>query len=89
MTSCNDHYMLGAKHGFAQFMDGTAQSADRHFAQQSVDCPRNERIAQTMDRRGQSVDSGNPQSELKDAWIRQYVEHGPTGAKRGFRQSKD
>ena len=26
-------YMFGAKHGFAQSMDRTAQSADTHFAQ--------------------------------------------------------
>ena len=26
-------YMLAAKHGFAQFMDCTAQSMDPHFAQ--------------------------------------------------------
>ena len=40
-------YMLGTKHGFAQSMDGTAQSADPRFAQQSVDCPLIPRIAQT------------------------------------------
>ena len=36
-------YMLGTKHGFAQSMDGTAQSA---APQQSVDCPLIPQIAQ-------------------------------------------
>ena len=44
--------------------------------------------ADRTDRRAQSVDSGNPQIALKEAWICQYVEHRPTGAKRGFRQAK-
>ena len=45
-------YMLCAKHGFAQSRDCPAQTLDTWFVQQTMDGPRNPRIAraQTMDR---------------------------------------
>ena len=44
-------YMLGAKHGFGQFMDVTAQSVDPCFVQQSMDCLLIPWIAQTEERK--------------------------------------
>ena len=44
-------YMLGAKHGFGQSMDGTAQSVDPCFVLQSMDCPLIPWIAQTEGRK--------------------------------------
>ena len=46
-----DVYMLGTKRGFGQSMDGTAQSVDRCFAQQSMDCQLIPWIVQTEGRR--------------------------------------
>ena len=43
--------MLGSKRGFEQSMDGTVQSVDPCFAQQSVDCPLIPWSAQTEGRK--------------------------------------
>ena len=69
--TCTRHsyvYMLGAKRGFGQSMDGTAHKrgpvlcATIHgLSAHSLD---------RADRRAQSVDSGNLWIELKEAWIR-------------------
>ena len=44
-------YMLGAKRGFGQSMDGTAQRVDPRFVQQSMDCQLIPWIAQTEGRK--------------------------------------
>ena len=44
-------YMLGSKRGFGQSMDGTAQSVDSCFAQQTMDCPLIPWSAQTEGRK--------------------------------------
>ena len=57
-------YMLRAKRGFAQTRDCPAQTLDPWFVVQTMDWPRNPRIA-----RAQSVDRDNPGIVLRKPWI--------------------
>ena len=61
--------MLGSKRGFGQSMDGTVQSVDPCFTQQSVDCPLIPWSAQTEGRKAW-IQAIRGLIELNEAWIR-------------------
>ena len=59
--------MLGAKYGFAQSVDCTAQTMDPYFARQSMDFVRNPWIARAI--HGSRVSKGVKYKFVDNPWI--------------------